>query len=126
MRTGILITLVCLLACAMTHAQPAKKDKKNKGKSTAGSNQPTSMDPSYPTMDYAPKYEKKAQSIDLSYNAEQRYYEQKEKIAKARKKAEKELMKPQYTDPMYFGHKRPPKKHKPGKMKYCKVCGIRH
>ncbi|UZR96072.1 hypothetical protein [Chondrinema litorale] len=33
---------------------------------------------------------------------------------------------PRYTDPLYFGHKKPPKKRPVGKQKYCKVCGIRH
>jgi hypothetical protein len=33
---------------------------------------------------------------------------------------------PQYTDPMYFGHKKPPKKRKRGKQKYCKECGMKH
>jgi hypothetical protein len=27
---------------------------------------------------------------------------------------------------LYFGHKNPPKKHKAGKIRYCKECGIRH
>jgi len=127
MRTVVLIITVFLLSGVVAYAQSGKKNKKkNKNKSQTEMRQPTSMDPSYPATDYAPKYERKAKSIDLTYNAERRYYEQKEKIAKARKKAEKELMKPQYSNPMYFGHKRPPKKHKPGKMKYCKECGIRH
>ncbi len=127
MRTLVLIITVFLLSGVVAYAQSGKKNKKkNKNKGQTEMRQPTSMDPSYPATDYAPKYERKAKSIDLTYNAERRYYEQKEKIAKARKKAEKELMKPQYSNPMYFGHKRPPKKHKPGKMKYCKECGIRH
>jgi hypothetical protein len=49
-----------------------------------------------------------------------------EEVAKAERKAEKEAMKPENSDPLYFGHKRPPKKRSPKKMKYCKVCGIRH
>ena len=127
MRTVILIISVFLLSGVVAFAQSEKKNKKrNKGKNKTEVTQPTSMDPSYPTPGYAPKYERKAKSIDLTYNAEKRYYEQKQKIAKDRRKAEKELSKPQYTDPMYFGHKRPPKKHKPGKMKYCKECGMRH
>jgi hypothetical protein len=32
----------------------------------------------------------------------------------------------QYVNPMYFGHKKPPKKRPAHKMKLCKVCGIRH
>ncbi len=42
------------------------------------------------------------------------------------KKMEKEMEKPQYSDPTYFGHKRPPKKRPPGKKKYCKECGMVH
>lgn len=34
--------------------------------------------------------------------------------------------KPQYSDPSYFGHKKPPKKRKRGKRKYCKECGMTH
>jgi hypothetical protein len=45
---------------------------------------------------------------------------------KEKRKAEKIMEKPQYSNPMYFGHKRPPKKRAPNKMKYCKECGIRH
>lgn len=46
-------------------------------------------------------------------------YKQK---AKARKKAND----PQFTDPLYFGHKKPPKKRPPGKRKFCKECGMSH
>ncbi|MEL7148295.1 MAG: hypothetical protein AAFO69_18115, partial [Bacteroidota bacterium] len=45
------------------------------------------------------------------------------------KKARKEgrmSKKPQYSDPSYFGHKRPPKKRPPGKKKFCKECHIVH
>ncbi len=35
-------------------------------------------------------------------------------------------MDPRYTDPLYFGHKKPPKKRPVGKQKLCKECGIRH
>ncbi len=54
-------------------------------------------------------------------------YEQRMKrnARKARKK-EREMQKPQYSDPSYFGHKRKPKKRSPDKMKFCKECGIRH
>ncbi len=33
---------------------------------------------------------------------------------------------PTYGDPMYFGHKRKPKKRPPGKRKFCKECGMVH
>lgn len=46
--------------------------------------------------------------------------------AKKRKKAAKELRKPQYSNPLYFGHKKKPKKRPVGKRKMCKECGIVH
>ncbi|UXP32453.1 hypothetical protein N6H18_00490 [Reichenbachiella agarivorans] len=42
------------------------------------------------------------------------------------KKQAKEMEKPQYSDPSYFGHKKPPKKRPLGKRKMCKECGIVH
>lgn len=46
----------------------------------------------------------------------------------ARKKAkiEQKSQKPQYTNPLYFGHKKPPKKRANGKKKFCKECGLTH
>lgn len=38
----------------------------------------------------------------------------------------KEMAKPQYSDPSYFGHKRKPKKRAVGKRKFCKECEIVH
>ncbi len=35
-------------------------------------------------------------------------------------------MDPRFTDHLYFGHKKPPKKRPVGKQKFCKECGIRH
>ena len=47
-------------------------------------------------------------------------------INKANKKEEKMAQKPQYSDPLYFGHKKPPKKRPLGKRKFCKVCRMKH
>ncbi|MTI41274.1 hypothetical protein [Fulvivirga lutimaris] len=46
--------------------------------------------------------------------------------AKENKKMRREMEKPQYSDPSYFGHKKKPKKRKQGKRKLCKECGIWH
>jgi hypothetical protein len=46
--------------------------------------------------------------------------------AKAKAKMAKEMEKPQYSDPSYFGHKKKPKKRPKGKRKFCKECGIVH
>ncbi len=48
------------------------------------------------------------------------------KRRKENKKNAKLMQKPQYSNPMYFGHKRPPKKRPPGKQKVCKECGMKH
>ena len=53
----------------------------------------------------------------------------REKIKRNARKRSKELRKadkPQYNDPLYFGHKKPPKKRKNGKKKFCKTCGLVH
>lgn len=49
-------------------------------------------------------------------------------LQNARKRAKEAKLseKPQYSDPLYFGHKKPPKKRKNGKKKFCKECGLRH
>ncbi len=54
------------------------------------------------------------------------YRERMKKNAKKYRKMSKKMRKKQYSDPTYFGHKRPPKKRKPGKKKYCKVCNMVH
>lgn len=41
-------------------------------------------------------------------------------------KEEKLADKKRYKEHGYFGHKRPPKKRPPEKMKFCKVCKIKH
>lgn len=48
------------------------------------------------------------------------------KQAKKRAKNERIASKPQYSNPLYFGHKKPPKKRKNGKKKFCKECGLWH
>jgi hypothetical protein len=45
---------------------------------------------------------------------------------KERRKMAEEMKKPQYSDKMYFGHKRMPKKRPLHKRKFCKECGIVH
>ena len=41
-------------------------------------------------------------------------------------KITKGMEKPQYSDPMYFGHKRKPKKRSLNKRRLCSECGIVH
>jgi len=118
------IVFLCF-AAAESSGQLFKR-KKQKAEAESPAQQPTSLNPSSSrSQEYAPK-ESRRSSKGPTYGLEQEYYERMEAVAKERRKVEKIMEKPQYSDPMYFGHKRPPKKRKPSKMKFCKVCGIRH
>ncbi len=54
------------------------------------------------------------------------FYKRMKKNAKEDRKMARMMKKPQYSDPMYFGHKRKPKKRPVGKRKFCNECGIVH
>lgn len=58
--------------------------------------------------------------------AQYEFYARVEKAAREKQKLLKKLAAPQYSNPLYYGHKKMPKKNPPHKMKYCKECGIRH
>jgi hypothetical protein len=87
---------------------------------------PTSLKPNLPTKVYAPKTSRKKKSKGPTYDARDKFYDRMEEVNKQRRKSEKAKLTPQYTDFQYFGHRKPPKKRPPEKMKYCKICGIRH
>jgi hypothetical protein len=119
MRLILTILLLCFIIT--TFAQSRKQRK-----AEAAQMGPTSLDPT-PSDRHLPKQaRKRAEAKGPTYNGEKEYYERVEAFAKTRRKNEKMLMSPQYSDPSYFGHKRPPKKRPPHKMKFCKECGIRH
>jgi hypothetical protein len=124
-----LLLLVVLMATS-SHAQSRRKRAK---KETARSTQSNSLAPGttapsyYPTEDYDAKIRKrKKASGKVTYTAREKFYERMEELEKEQRKNEKLMEKPQYSDPSYFGHKRPPKRRPPGKMKFCKECKIRH
>jgi hypothetical protein len=122
----ILVILFLVTAfSASTFAQSKKKKKKKSSKRTEQVSQPSSLNPALPTQDYAPKASKK-KTKGATYESEQQFYERMAQLEKTKRKNERMMDKPQYSDPSYFGHKRPPKKNKRGKLKYCKECGIRH
>jgi hypothetical protein len=123
MRT--VLVLVFLLLSIVGFGQSGKKKKKNKKATEQSMPVPTSLDPNLPQEKYEPKKSSRS-SKGPTYQSEQEYYERKAGLEKTRRKNERMLDKPQYSDPAYFGHKRPPKRRPPNKMKFCKVCGIRH
>jgi hypothetical protein len=119
-----LFIILSIFISIETYSQ-GKKKKKEKELTKQQTILPNSLNPSYQEKVYAPKASK-VKSKGISYEGEKKYYERKALVEKERRKVEKELMKPQYSDFTYFGHKRPPKRHKVGKLKYCKECGLRH
>jgi hypothetical protein len=100
---------------SVVFAQTKKKD------------QSTSVESILPQKEYAPKKKKKkSKGSETTYDARNDFYDRQEALNKQRIKNEKSGDNPQYSDPQYFGHKRPPRKRPANKMKFCKVCGIRH
>jgi hypothetical protein len=111
----------------MTLAVFGQSSKKKQPANQNAKGNSNSLEPYYPKENKVPKKaRKKPSSKGATYESEQEYYERMARLFKEKEKSEKEMAKPQYSNPMYFGHKRPPKKHKPGKMKFCKECGMKH
>jgi hypothetical protein len=117
------IFLLFLLCSVVAFGQSKKKRKSSVPKPPV--EQPSALNPGQAEKVYAPKASRKS-TKGATYNAEKEFYDRMEELEKTKRKNEKLAAKPQYSDPMYFGHKKPPKKRKPGKMRYCKECGIRH
>lgn len=123
MRKQIILCMLALLTVSgVTFAQSKKKKKK---KEDTDQQMPNSLGSNLPEKDYTPKKSKR-RSVGPNYESDVEYKKRMEATVKQKIKNERLMETPQYTDPSYFGHKRPPKRHKPSKMKFCKVCGIRH
>ena len=121
------IILILLLAVTgFTLQAQSKKQKKGASAEVQENGMPNSVDPSYPQKQYGPKKSTRKKGSGPTYESEQQYYERMAQLNKTKRKNERMAETPQYSDPTYFGHKRPPKKRPPGKMKYCKECGLRH
>lgn len=71
---------------------------------------------------------KKKQKVEIKTHQEEvaEFRERMQQTARRKSKEAKLAEKPQYSDPLYFGHKKPPKKRKNGKKKFCKECGLTH
>lgn len=100
-----------------------------RSKAQSNGNQATSVEPNYPQEDYAPKAARRKKTFEVTYDAQQEFYELQEETWKAAAKEERKLIRKRPVDktlPPYFGHKRPVKIRPMDKRKYCKVCGIYH
>ncbi|MTI21651.1 hypothetical protein E1176_11525 [Fulvivirga sp. RKSG066] len=130
MKYLFLISICCLLALS-GNSQDKKSNKENEKRAN-------SFEPFTPLQQQKQQMVKKGnrnkskkKSFRSIFNKQLKdkreiFYDLMEANAKKRKKMEREMQKPQYSDPSYFGHKRKPKKRPPGKRKFCKECKIVH
>ncbi|MBY0432827.1 MAG: hypothetical protein K2U26_01825 [Cyclobacteriaceae bacterium] len=94
-----------------------------------GQTLPNSLDPGKKNVFHAPstsKKEVKSKKVNVKHTARYEFYERVEQAAREKQKILKQLSKRQFSDHRHFGHKRPPKRRAPHKMRYCNECGIRH
>lgn len=118
------LSILLVLVVCTAYGQSFKKRKRDGGDTFQ--NSPSTVDPNFAPPEAPRHHSKRRSGKGPTVESQKEFADRMQATVKAKRRAEKELMKPQYTDPMYFGHRRPPKKRPPGKMKYCKVCGIRH
>ena len=117
-----IIFIFLLVICSTAVYAQSKKNSKKKQK------------PEYDRgatyeIESSKKSKKKKAKYSLAGEYDQKveeYHKRMEANAKKYKKMAKEMEKPQYSDPSYFGHKKKPKKRPPGKKKFCKECGMYH
>jgi hypothetical protein len=128
MKYILLIVLSFVLAAgavAQTKAGKSKKDNKTAPNSRAASSVDIGSENSI-FMDTKKSAVKRKSDVKTMEDLKAEARERMIANAKKHEKMAKEMEKPQYSDPSYFGHKNPPKKRKPGKKKFCKECRLRH
>src|SRR5690349_15664003 len=107
MQKKIVIILILMAAATMTFAQSSSK-KKKKDKEEDDQEMPTTLDPNKKQKTYEPKKSKKNISHGPTFESDDEYRKRMEAVVKQKRKDERYEENPQYSDPMYFGHKRPP------------------
>lgn len=129
----LLLTFAILTVALTSFGQDLTRKEKKAARRGTAVNQPNSLNPAADDeMELvAPKVKERkskqrSKSDGITRNAQKEYDDRMAARAKTYRYNERMLMKPQYANPAYFGHKRKPKRHAPGKIRYCKECGIRH
>jgi len=125
---SVLLLVFGLHIVAQGQSSSKKKSDKAKSPSESAAYDENSKAPSSATTIKTTTSKRKSRKKQpIIYD--QLVVEQKELMeanVKKYNKIAKELEKPQYSDPMYFGHKKKPKKRPPGKKKFCKECQMWH
>ena len=122
MRIIALIGFLLLFTAGTGYAQSGKRNTRE----SAGS---SSADQDEYKLFRGSEYKKSKRSKGNLTFTEQKikeYEDRQEANAKRARDQAKEMEKPKYSDPSYFGHDKKPKKRAPGKKKFCKQCGITH
>ena len=126
MKYFLIILFYCVLVTSgMAQAKTNKKNNKNSPTSRSASSVDIGSENSI-FMDTKKSAVKRKSDVKTMDDLKQEAKDRMIANAKKYEKMAKEMEKPQYSDPSYFGHKNPPKKRKPGKKKFCKECRIRH
>lgn len=127
----VFIPLLFILFFSFTAAQAQTSGKKKKESSRENWDSPTrnpeeifkSPERSRSQKTKTRRGNKRNKPVDVTMV---KYEQQKKENAKKYAKMEKEMKKPQNSDPSYFGHKKKPKKRPLKKRKFCHECGITH
>ena len=118
----ILSTLLLFLSFSITVAQ-SSQEKSQRSSNT----REIDRGATYQVETVKTKKKKSKNSITKEFDQKVEEYEKRmEANAKRNEKIAREMKKPQYSDPSYFGHKKKPKKRPPGKKKFCKECKMSH
>lgn len=126
--------MILLCSFGVVFNANAQKEKKKKKAKTERIDRSNAFAPEVPEKAMAPakkKTKKNKSSFRALFNRDldtkkKEFSKRMEANAKEERKKQREMEKPQYSDPSYFGHKKKPKKRPPGKRKFCKECSIIH
>lgn len=118
-----IFSILFVLISANLHAQNSKEPGTNSREYRKSFN-PETEESTVKSGKAQKKYKKALE--DKYGRLEKEYVQRMKKVRKQKKKEAKMAEKPQYSDPLYFGHKRKPKIRPVGKRKFCKECHIVH
>ena len=126
-----ILLLLCLIGCCFFSSDGYSQSKGKKSIERSNSFEPYSPSEEKAVVKRQKKSKKSKRSFNAKFNKQmdgkiKEYEKRMQANAKMDRKMAREMQKPQYSDPSYFGHKRKPKKRPIGKRKFCKECGIVH
>ncbi len=122
---SVILVLIMLCSGLSVHAQSISPNSKTPGRQFTKKEKRQMRKAEKKRRKFLEEAQKQSQGRTYDqaiFEAQERQKQNAEKYARM----EREMKKPQYSDPTYFGHKRKPKKRKPGKKKFCKECGMWH